>query len=143
MHNEDFVVLPKHHVLPWTGKMTGNLIAFDFRLAMREPFLRWGISCLPDFLSRLQLLIQVTETKISCQLNKCGKNHTVYSSCGNRHCPNCQQYKTYLWLEKQIERQLPGHHFMITFTVPLELRLFIRSHQRICYSALFKASSDT
>ncbi len=32
---------------------------------------------------------------------------------------------------------------MITFTVPLELRLFIRSHQRICYSALFKASSDT
>jgi hypothetical protein len=74
---------------------------------------------------------------------KCGRKHTVYSSCGNRHCPSCQQLKAHLWLTKQIERQLPGHHFMITFTVPSELRLFIRSHQRICYSALFKASSDT
>jgi len=43
----------------------------------------------------------------------------------------------------QTERQLPGHHFMITFTVPQQLRPFIRSHQRVCYAALFKASSDT
>jgi hypothetical protein len=74
---------------------------------------------------------------------ECGRKHIVYSSCGNRHCPSCQQHKAHLWLNKQIGRQLPGHHFMITFTVPSELRLFIRSHQRICYSALFKASSDT
>jgi hypothetical protein len=74
---------------------------------------------------------------------KCGEKHIVYSSCGNRHCPSCQQHKTYLWLTKQLNKQLPGHHFMITFTVPSELRLFIRGHQRISYSALFKASSDT
>jgi hypothetical protein len=40
-----------------------------------------------------------------------------------------------------MERMLPGHHFMLTFTVPEELRDFIRSHQRICYAALFAASS--
>ena len=44
---------------------------------------------------------------------------------------------------KQVDRQLPGHHFMITFTVPQQVRWFIRSHQRLCYSALFKASSET
>jgi hypothetical protein len=44
---------------------------------------------------------------------------------------------------KQMKRQLPGHHFMITFTVPKQLRRFIRSHQRLCYEAMFKASSDT
>jgi len=41
-----------------------------------------------------------------------------------------------------MNRQLPGHHFMITFTVPEEIRRFIRSHQREAYSALFKASSE-
>lgn len=39
-------------------------------------------------------------------------------------------------------RQLPGHHFMMTFTVPESLRRFIRSHQRVAYSALFKTSSE-
>ena len=77
------------------------------------------------------------------QCEECGQNHIVYRSCGNRHCPNCQHHKTHHWLSKQIKRQLPGHHFMITFTVPQTLRRFIRSHQRICYSALFKASSET
>lgn len=77
------------------------------------------------------------------QCEECGKKHVIYTSCGNRHCPGCQQHKTHLWLEKQIDKQLPGHHFLITFTVPSSLRLFIRSHQHVCYSALFKSSSDT
>ena len=77
------------------------------------------------------------------QCEACGQNHIVYQSCGNRHCPSCQHHKTRQWLVNQIERQLPGHHFMVTFTVPQQIRRFIRSHQRICYSALFKASSET
>jgi len=32
---------------------------------------------------------------------------------------------------------------MITFTVPQQIRRFIRSHQRLCYAALFRASADT
>lgn len=73
----------------------------------------------------------------------CGQTHIVYRSCGNRHCPNCQHHKARQWLDKQLKRQLPGHHFMITFTVPKQIRRFIRSNQRLCYSALFAASSDT
>ncbi len=74
---------------------------------------------------------------------KCNTEHMTYRSCGNRHCPKCQNHKTRLWVDKQIKRQLPGHHFMITFTVPEQLRRFIRSNQRIAYAALFKASSQT
>lgn len=33
-------------------------------------------------------------------------------------------------------------HFLNTFTVPEELRDFIRSHQKVCYDAMFKASSE-
>ena len=72
---------------------------------------------------------------------QCHRETTVFRSCGNRHCPVCQNHKTRQWLEKQMERQLPGHHFMITFTVPEQLRRFIRSHQKIAYAALFAASS--
>jgi len=77
------------------------------------------------------------------QCDECGSYHTVFRSCGNRHCPTCQNHKTRQWLEKQLRRQLPGHHFMVTFTVPKQLRRFIRSNQRIAYAAMFKASSQT
>ena len=73
----------------------------------------------------------------------CGQTHLIYRSCGNRHCPNCQHHKARQWLDRQINRQLPGHHFMITFTVPQQIRRFIRSHQRLCYTAIFKASANT
>ena len=72
----------------------------------------------------------------------CAEPHIVYKGCGNRHCPTCQHHKTRQWLEKQMDRHLPGHHFMITFTVPQQLRPFIRSNQRAAYSVMFTASSD-
>lgn len=74
---------------------------------------------------------------------KCGIPHITFRSCGNRHCPKCQNHKIKLWVEKQMKRQLPGHHFMVTFTVPEQFRRFIRSNQRIAYAAMFKASSET
>ncbi len=76
------------------------------------------------------------------ECSECGEIHHVFRSCGNRHCPNCQHQKTMDWLNRQTERQLPGHHFLITATVPEQLRFFMRSHQRVSYEALFKSSSD-
>ena len=112
----------------------------------------------PEYMSRFGDTMpgdhrKVIDAIINCRTNhygatiytceECGQAHVVYRSCGNRHCPNCQHYKARQWLDKQIKRQLPGYHFMITFTVPQQIRRFIRSNQRICYSALFRASSDT
>ncbi len=71
----------------------------------------------------------------------CSKTHKVFMGCGNRHCPGCQHGKTVRWLEKQQSRQLPGNHFMITFTVPKQLRDFVRIHQRDVYGILFSCSS--
>jgi hypothetical protein len=75
------------------------------------------------------------------QCSSCGEHHRVNHSCGNRHCPQCQQHKTQQWLEHHLEKQLPGPHFLLTFTVPETLRPFIRSHQRLAYQAMFHASS--
>jgi len=75
------------------------------------------------------------------QCPSCGGHHRVNHSCGNRHCPQCQQHKTQQWLAHHLEKQLPGPHFLLTFTVPETLRPFIRSHQRLAYHALFQASA--
>ena len=72
----------------------------------------------------------------------CGRTHTVGRSCGNRHCPTCQQEKTKAWLENQIDRLLPCPYFLVTFTLPAELRALARSHQRVVYAALFEASGQ-
>ena len=56
----------------------------------------------------------------ACQ--SCGTIHAVGRSCGNRHCPTCQQDKTQAWLEKQTDRLLPCPYFLVTFTLPAELR---------------------
>jgi hypothetical protein len=71
----------------------------------------------------------------------CAQERLLPRCCGNRHCPGCQQHKAYAWLDMQLQRQLPTHHFMLTFTVPEQLRAFIRAHQRIGYAALFETSA--
>lgn len=76
------------------------------------------------------------------QCEDCGELHRIPRSCGNRHCPGCQHHKSQQWLKRQLERQLPGHHFLLTFTVPEQIRRFIRRHQRLAYSALFAASAE-
>lgn len=73
----------------------------------------------------------------------CGNSHAMPRSCGNRHCPRCQGHKAKQWLESQIEKLLPCAYFLITFTVPQELRRFIRAHPRECYRALFEAAAAT
>lgn len=73
----------------------------------------------------------------------CEVEHWAGRSCGNRHCPNCGHQKSLRWLEKQTSKLLPVHHFLVTFTVPAELRNLLRDHQRKGYSALFDAGAET
>lgn len=72
----------------------------------------------------------------------CGSLHIALSSCGNRHCPTCQHEKADKWLAERLKQLLPCPYFLITFTVPKELRPFIRSHQRLGYEAMFRAASS-
>jgi hypothetical protein len=72
----------------------------------------------------------------------CGARHRIERSCGNRHCPTCQHEKTRAWLQRQLALLLPCPYFLITFTLPAELRPFARSHPKIAYNALFHASSQ-
>lgn len=72
----------------------------------------------------------------------CRREHWVGRSCGNRHCPGCQHEKTQQWLQKQSDRLQPVHHFLVTCTVPQEVRDVIRSHRQIGFDAIFDAGAD-
>ena len=71
----------------------------------------------------------------------CGQSHRTEKSCGDRHCPTCQTSKNGDWCAAQVGRLLPCDYFLVTFTIPAELRKLVRSHQRICYPALFAAAA--
>ncbi len=71
----------------------------------------------------------------------CGTTRYSYHSCRNRHCPTCQHAAAQTWLESQQELLLPVSYFLITFTLPSELRDVAYRHQRTLYNLLFRASA--
>ncbi len=71
----------------------------------------------------------------------CRREHVLAKSCGNRMCSTCQTAKTGEWLDRRLGEQLPTHHFMITFTVPEELRPFMVLEPKVAFDALFRAAS--
>lgn len=73
----------------------------------------------------------------------CGTQHAMPQSCGNRHCPQCQGHKAKQWLQTQLDRLLPCAYFLITFTLPQEVRRIVRAHRRQCYRAMFQAAAAT
>jgi len=76
------------------------------------------------------------------QCDHCQQNVFSYHSCRNRSCPKCHQNETERWLEKQRRRLLPCSYFLVTFTLPAELRPLARSHPKKVYGLLMKAAAD-
>src|SRR5215471_10904829 len=120
-------------------------------ITLREIFTAFA----PEYLERYPTLPtahrQVLSAILQCQsgayghslyqCQHCAGQHRVNHSWGNRPCPQGQPPKTQQWLQHHLAQQLPGPHFLLTFTVPEALRPLIRSHQRLAYQAMFQASS--
>jgi len=76
------------------------------------------------------------------ECRSCGNTERRPLACSNRHCPGCGQAKGTEWEQAQVTRLLNVPYFMITFTLPASLRMFVRSHPHECYPALFQAAAD-
>ncbi len=72
---------------------------------------------------------------------RCATTRYHYHSCRNRHCPRCQQGQAQTWLAKQQALLLPVPYFLVTFTLPAQLRAVTRQNQRDLYSLLFRSSA--
>ena len=70
--------------------------------------------------------------------DQCDETHYCYHLCKNRHCPKCQGDAAQAWLQTQQQLLLPVPHFLVTFTLPAELRnvaLASRRKSTTCFSA--------
>jgi hypothetical protein len=55
----------------------------------------------------------------------------------------CQHFESQRWLERQTQRLVPGNYFLVTFTLPAELRPLAWQHQRIVYDLLMDCAWQT
>ena len=74
---------------------------------------------------------------------RCTELDYSYHSCHHRACPRCGHREATHWIARQQARLLPVPYFLVTFTVPAELRPIIRSHQKVFYALLFSESAAT
>lgn len=81
-----------------------------------------------------QLLVQCTH---------CGHGMLRPLSCGHRSCPQCQNHETSAWLDRQQSKLLPVQYFLVTFTLPFELRYLVSRHQSLVYNLLFSCACGT
>ena len=72
-------------------------------------------------------------------------NHAQWQplSCGHRSCPKCQNHITSQWIDRQQTKLLPVPYFMVTFTLPYELRSLAWHHQKAVYSIFFACVAST
>ena len=107
---------------------------------------RFGSKILPSYHRAINDIIYCRTEQMGGQLYRCEnldcQNFVyAYHSCGNRSCPKCGQDKTQRWIEKQHNLLLPTHYFLVTFTLPCELRPVSRSNQKLIYNLLFTSSA--
>jgi hypothetical protein len=75
------------------------------------------------------------------QCDHCDRQVYRYHSCGNRHCPTCHGPRTERWLETQRAQLLPCPYYLVTFTLPRELRALAFAHQRVVYGVLMRSAA--
>lgn len=78
-----------------------------------------------------------------CSDHRCGERMYIPHSCGHRNCPHCQNHESRQWLEGQLDKRLPCQYFLITFTLPWQLRDLAWKHQKTVYTLMFTAVQDT
>ncbi len=79
-------------------------------------------------------------------LHACDKCHTRefhFHSCNHRSCPQCGKNATAEWVERELGKRVGAPYFMVTFTLPEELRpLFFTEVAKEIYQTLFAAASS-
>lgn len=112
-----------------------------------EAFLaKYGPRLLPAHRNALDAILQCRTPQggeIHLRCTACDQLRRHPRSCGHRSCPQCQNHEASLWLDRQRAKLLPVEYFLVTFTLPHELRALAWGHQTLIYNRLFSTASST
>ena len=78
---------------------------------------------------------------LACQ--DCAGMGVRFRSCGHRFCNQCQQHSTQQWLERQTQKLLPVDYYLVTFTLPFELRSVAKAHSTTVLPLLMQCAAAT
>jgi len=76
------------------------------------------------------------------QCEPCDEYRYSYHSCKNRSCPKCGNDDATKWLAAQNALLLPVQYFMVTSTLPKELRRVARANQKLIYGLLLRKTAE-
>lgn len=72
----------------------------------------------------------------------CGRAHFAYHSCNHKACPQCGREATGRWIQRELRKRVNAPYFMVTFTLPAQLRsAFFGPHAKTAYDLLFAAAA--
>lgn len=121
-------------------------------LELADIFARYGPAYIQKYGGRMparhkkvmQNVLHCRTPALGGQVYECEPCHRLaysYHSCQDRHCPKCGADHASHWLLKQHELLLNVPYFLVTFTLPEELRRIVRSNQRVMINLLFSESA--
>jgi len=76
------------------------------------------------------------------QCEDCHHQDAQPLSCGHRACPQCQHRTTADWVARKQSSQLPVAHYMVTFTLPAQLRFLASKQAKALYSVMFQVAAS-
>lgn len=77
------------------------------------------------------------------ECSACAHRVISYNSCRNRHCPKCQGGQRSSWLDRQMDQLLPVEYHHVVFTLPAAVAEVVYQNQKLGYTLLFRAASET
>lgn len=81
--------------------------------------------------------------QMALDCTQCDFQSSLNHSCGHRFCHQCQHHDTHQWLDRQAAKLLPTNYFLVTFTLPQQLRSLTYNHQKMIYPILFDSAVST
>lgn len=123
-----------------------RLSVADILIRFHESYLeRYGDSMLHEERKALQSILQCRTPVMGGRGYRCAhceKDHFAWHSCNHRICPRCGGADTKRWVADKLENRLPVAHYMVTFTLPAQLRGLCRYHAETFLKLFYACSAQ-
>lgn len=118
-----------------------SLLADNYRAF----FVHYGYRLTPDMHQAIAAMCRCQTGSLGraqWQCSHCQCDATSPLSCGHRSCPQCQHRTTIEWLGRQQHKQLPVEYFMVTLTLPAQLRSLALRYPKPLYQRMFTVAAS-
>lgn len=73
---------------------------------------------------------------------QCRHVHFAYHSCNHKACPQCGSLSAHRWVKRELRKLIQAPYFLVTFTLPAQLRsCFFGPRAKQAYNLFFAAAS--